>query len=213
MATGTGNLPFPGKVYNPFDILTAEELNEDVSNIESLATGTGIGDGAVTFAKTSGIWWEEIGRTTLGSTSDTITVSSLPNRKYLTVYIHLFNSGAIDPALTFNGDTGNNYALRVSNNGGADSTSVSRANWTFMVAGGSFPVEAIVSITNISVLEKIGLIHAWEQNTAGAGNAPGRTERIGKWANTAAAISSITLINNGAGDFQAGSEVVVLGHN
>lgn len=48
MATGTGNLPFPGKSYTPFDILTAEELNEDVANIESLADGTGIGDGAIT---------------------------------------------------------------------------------------------------------------------------------------------------------------------
>lgn len=51
MATGTGNLPYPGKSYTPFDILTAEELNEDVANIESLATGTGIGDGAVTSDK------------------------------------------------------------------------------------------------------------------------------------------------------------------
>jgi hypothetical protein len=48
MATGTGNLPHPGKVYNPFDILTAEELNEDVANIESLADGTGRGDESIT---------------------------------------------------------------------------------------------------------------------------------------------------------------------
>ena len=48
MATGTGNLPYPGKSYTPFDILTAEELNEDVANIESLADGSGRGDGSVT---------------------------------------------------------------------------------------------------------------------------------------------------------------------
>ena len=53
MAIGTGNLPYPGKVYNPFDILTAEEMNEDVANIESLATGAGLGDGAVTAIKTA----------------------------------------------------------------------------------------------------------------------------------------------------------------
>lgn len=47
MSVGTGNLPYPGKSYTPFDILTAEELNEDVANIESLAAGTGIGDGAI----------------------------------------------------------------------------------------------------------------------------------------------------------------------
>lgn len=51
MASGAGNLPYPGKAYSPFDILTAEELNEDVANIERLADGTGIGDGAVTAQK------------------------------------------------------------------------------------------------------------------------------------------------------------------
>lgn len=47
MATGTGNLPNPGMVFSPFDILTAEEMNDLVANIESLATGSGIGDGAL----------------------------------------------------------------------------------------------------------------------------------------------------------------------
>lgn len=47
MATGINNLPNPGMVFNPFDILTAEEMNELVENIEDLATGSGIGDGAL----------------------------------------------------------------------------------------------------------------------------------------------------------------------
>lgn len=47
MATGTGNLPNPGMSFTPFDILTAAEQNDLVENIESLATGTGIGDGSV----------------------------------------------------------------------------------------------------------------------------------------------------------------------
>lgn len=51
MSTGTGNLPYPGKSYSPFDILTAEELNEDVANIESLADGSGVGDAAITASK------------------------------------------------------------------------------------------------------------------------------------------------------------------
>jgi len=47
MATGTGNLPNPGMSFSPFEILTAEEQNNLVENIESLATGTGVGDGAI----------------------------------------------------------------------------------------------------------------------------------------------------------------------
>lgn len=47
MATGTGNLPHPSMAFTPFDILTADEMNDLVDNIESLATGSGIGDGAI----------------------------------------------------------------------------------------------------------------------------------------------------------------------
>lgn len=47
MATGTGNLPNPSMAFTPFDILLAAELNDLVENIEALATGTGIGDGAI----------------------------------------------------------------------------------------------------------------------------------------------------------------------
>jgi len=53
MASGTGNLPTPGMSFSPFAILTAEEQNQLVANIESLATGAGIGDAAITPSKIS----------------------------------------------------------------------------------------------------------------------------------------------------------------
>lgn len=54
MASGTGNLPNQGMDFTPFDILTAEEMDDLVENIESLADGSGIGDEAVTPEKRSG---------------------------------------------------------------------------------------------------------------------------------------------------------------
>lgn len=51
MATGTGNLPNPGMAFTPFDILTAAELNDISENVDALATGSGIGDGAITPTK------------------------------------------------------------------------------------------------------------------------------------------------------------------
>ena len=44
-------LPNPGMDAVPFTPLTAEFLDDIIENIESLADGTGIGDGAVTAAK------------------------------------------------------------------------------------------------------------------------------------------------------------------
>lgn len=45
------SLPYPSMVFVPLDILTAEEMNQLVSNIESLSTGTGLADGAITSDK------------------------------------------------------------------------------------------------------------------------------------------------------------------
>ena len=51
MATGTGNLPNQNMDFVPLATLPASDLDKLVENIESLADGSGIGDGAVTDAK------------------------------------------------------------------------------------------------------------------------------------------------------------------
>lgn len=48
MATGTGNLPQPNNTVSPFDIGTAEHMNNIKSNIDALASGSGLGDASVT---------------------------------------------------------------------------------------------------------------------------------------------------------------------
>lgn len=159
-------------------------------------------------------WWEELGRTTLGVAGDTITVSGLAARKYLKIIAHaIATGGTISSTLTFNGDTGNNYARRVSDNGGADATSTSQPGlfaFTGTAAANQFAVLDVLNITN---QEKQVIGHATGANTAGAGNAPVRNETVGKWANTSNQITSVTLTNAGTGDYAIGSEVVVLGHD
>jgi hypothetical protein len=51
MATGTGNLPNQNMDFVPLATLPAADLDKLVDNIESLADGTGIGDGAITADK------------------------------------------------------------------------------------------------------------------------------------------------------------------
>lgn len=158
-------------------------------------------------------WWQEIGRTTLGVAGDTISVTGLPARKYLMILVSVVpTGGTIRPNIRFNNDTANNYSNRNSTNGAADTTSISQsaiqpvsaANQTQMLTA---------EILNISAQEKLLKATLTGNNIAGAANAPGRTEHIGKWANTAAQISRIDVFNDGAGDYAIGSEVIVLGHN
>lgn len=163
---------------------------------------------------TSPVWWEEIGRTTLSPAGDTITVSSLPARKYLHIKVYTQSTGGtIRGVLRFNADSGNNYAFRSSTNGGADSTSTSSSGIQLDSIAGAWPQFFDVQVTNNSANEKLVISHSSEQNTAGAGNTPGRLEVVGKWANTAAQISTVSVTNTGTGDYAVGSEVVVLGHD
>ena len=62
--------------------------------------------------------WVEVGRTTLGSSSSTITVSSLANKRYYMALLHNSGqTGSNDGLLRVgNGsvDTGSNYSRRIS---------------------------------------------------------------------------------------------------
>ena len=191
------------------------------SNITNSAVTTAkINDDAVTAAKidwaatgaNAGIWWEELGRTTLGVAGDTISVTSIAARKYLSISILLINSGSITVTGRFNNDSTASYAYRSSGNGGADSTAVSQTSLSIAGAG-SFSYLATIDIVNVATIEKPVTMWVNNPNTAGAANAPGRTEFVGKWANTADQITRFDVLNGGAGDFAAGSEVVVRGHN
>lgn len=160
-----------------------------------------------------GIWWEEVGRTTLAIAGDVITVSAIPARKFLMVIGRFQDTGGtINGSLTVNGDTGTNYAYRTSGNGGADSTTVSNASIGIAAVTVACPWHCLITINNISGDEKTMISHTSHAGTAGAGNAPSRSEVAAKWV-TGTQISSMTITNSGTGDYAIGSELIVLGHD
>jgi hypothetical protein len=161
----------------------------------------------------SGIWWEEIGRTTLVSASDTISVASFTAKKYLMVIVSAIpTGGAVRGTMRFNNDPGSNYAVRVSVNGAGDATAVSQNSIAVDVAAAEVR-EVIHEILNIQAQEKEIYTRMASAGTAGAGNLPQRVEAVSKWSNTTAQITRVDIINDQAGDFAAGSELIILGHN
>lgn len=226
MSTISVGLPSDGDTIDVADYNTpintiVNEINGnlDNSNISSAAaiSGSKIASGTITNTQIdfggsgTGIWWEEIGRTVLGVAGDTISVASLPARKYLRVIAILLNSGALDGRIRFNNDSGNNYASKASTNyaAGADSTSASSiTGWL----SGSDSAYIIMDIINIANQNKSVIMQ--ESGVGGAASsAPFSVELRGKWVNTSNQISRVDFLNNGAGDFAIGSEVIVLGHN
>jgi len=157
--------------------------------------------------------WVEVGRTTLGSAGDDITVSSLDDKRY---YMMLFSSsnstGRTGHNWRFNGDTGSNYAYRRGRDGSeAASGSKTSITWGESVSAGWDNDFSINYVSNLSNKEKLALGHCGHSQSTGAGTAPNRTENVGKWTNTSDAINSITAYNPEAGSFGSGDEVVVLG--
>lgn len=211
-------LPNPGMNFTPFTPLPANDLNDMVENIESLADGTGIDNGSIPASAvdfSTGIWWEEIGRSTLSVAGDTITVSSLPQREYLHVVISVIaTGGTVNTYFRFNGDTGLNYAERLYDDG-VSTTSVSQDKG--LLAGQTVQQNTfgILDIWNIATQEKFGRLQGNRSGASGGANAPvGFRTASFKWANTSSAITSITILNSGGtGDFGIGSRVIVLGHN
>ena len=159
--------------------------------------------------------WVEVGRTTLGSAGDDITVSSLDDKRY---YMMLFSSsnstGRTGHNWRFNGDTGSNYAYRRGRDGSeAASGSKTSITWGESVSAGWDNDFSINYVSNLSNKEKLALGHCGHSQSTGAGTAPNRTENVGKWTNTSDAINSITAYNPEAGSFGSGDEVVVLGYD
>ena len=156
--------------------------------------------------------WKELGRTTLGSTGDTIDVSSFAAKDNLMILGHRIQSGACNMLFRFNADSGSNYASRHSHNGGTDSTSTSQTSSTAIMSGDSSDAFAVQYVTNITNQEKLVLSNSITQSATGAGTAPNRREKVYKWANTSYPITSVNCFNDeSGGDYAVGSEVVVLG--
>ena len=154
-------------------------------------------------------FWEELASVELGAPSSTLDSGTFTAKKYLWIQAYI-NATTVDTGLTFNGDTGTNYAKRWSDNGAADGTAVSGNN--IQVDRGNSTQFLNIFIVNNSANEKLGMYHTGTQQTAGAGNAPARRELVFKWANTSAQITSMIFTKKGGGtDLQTGSIVKVWG--
>lgn len=187
-------------------------VTSDKINASAVVTAK-INNGAVTAAKLDsnaiGHGFLEIARTTLGSAGDTITVSSIPARKYLLIYIKAIASGSIGANIQFNGDTGTNYSRRnvVQT---TVTTDTSASSWVFNNNTGSENFFTKIEIDNISAQAKLGRAETNQANNSASAN-PTYISSMGKWANTSAQITSLVVNNTSSGDFNTGSEVIVLG--
>ena len=154
--------------------------------------------------------WEYLGGEKLTGTADIMTVDAMAEKESLALQIIAINSGQIEPALVFNNDTGSNYIQKISANGGSYTTTSGQSNIELTTAI-SNPMYINVSITNFETDDKLVISSIVSRNTAGASNVVNRWETMGEWTNPSDYITRIDVVNNGTGDFDADSEVIIFG--
>jgi hypothetical protein len=104
-------------------------------------------------------------------------------------------------------DTGSNYTHRYSINGGSDGTQASTSNGWFLDQGSSAGTDQWflnAFFINNSSNEKLGIMHNIWNDDPGAGYAVGRTEHVGKWANTSNQINIFDINGLTIDDFTGG---------
>jgi len=158
--------------------------------------------------------WKELDRVTLGSAGDVLDCngsgSGFTAKDNLMILIIGHKSGnAQIEDLTFNGDTGSNYARRYSENG-SSSTETSQDSIQFGIDSEDDEF-AVITVRNTADKEKLLIGHTIARGSTGAGYIGNRLEVAGKWANTSNQITRVTLTNPHDGNLDTGSEMVILG--
>lgn len=204
-------LPNDNMNFVALDELSAEEMNDLVENIEALADGSGLEDGSVgQSALADKLNWQEAGRTTLGSAGDSISVTGLEHFKFLWIIFRTTTTGTVRHTINFNNDTANNYAQDRFNDQTGEATEIGFLAFDNNTSRPYHFGEYVTS--NETSEEKVG-VGTIAGVVAGAANAPSNIAISGKWANTSDAITRVDLNNTSSGDYEAGSELLVLGRN
>jgi len=162
-------------------------------------------------------FWEELASVDLsGGAANSLSTGTFTAKKYL--WIQYFAKSVTDMAsarITFNSDTGSNYARRQQVNGGSDGTGTNLSNidlWNDDMVTGTTGFLNLFMINN-SATEKLGIGHSNQQLGSGAGTAPQRREAVIKWANTSNQITNITLTNHRSGQLDTPTTLKVWGSN
>ena len=158
-------------------------------------------------------WGKSGTPSTLDSIGDVMTISDLTVNKFNEFLQHSpYNSSWVNPSFTFNNDTGSLYALRANYNGGSDGTSVSQAGIIQDGSGTADDKFIVAYVVAISGEEKLLISNLVNNGTAG-GNAPNRTETVGKYVPSTLTntIDRIDSTNGSAGSYAVSSNLSALG--
>lgn len=159
-----------------------------------------------------GVWWQELGRSTLAAAAATISVTFAAKRHLRIVFQLVSASGTVLVSVKFNNDSGANYSVRISVNGAADGTGVSLTAFDVHGAAGIAQIGELSIEDNVSNFEKVVYFRGETNSNGGATVVPDRRIGVAKWVNTVSQLTRIDLTTS-TNQYAIGSEIIVLGHD
>jgi hypothetical protein len=147
---------------------------------------------------------------TLGSAGADMDITDLTAKNFHVLLTHKINAATdFGGAITFDNDSGSNYADRRKNDGGTEATDVSQTS-TRSRTGWNDNDFFIYMICDISGEETLLISFGVGERSAGAGTAPGRMELVSKWTGTTQ-FTRMDMAKTGAANFDTNSNVSMLG--
>jgi hypothetical protein len=162
----------------------------------------------------AGSTYTPIATTTLGSTSTSVTFSSLGSYTDLRLVTQVqATSGAYDITYRFNSDTGSNYSRTILTGNGTTAASYRSSNATYLRPN----VDAVVNsstwqfVTTDIMNYSNSTTYKTTLSRVNNGSTPAVEATVGLWRSTSAITSIIVQLDVGAGTFQTGSTFTLYG--
>ena len=159
--------------------------------------------------------WDKVDTNTLTIANDIISLTGFTPVKFNQLLMQCFPDGVgiIEPRFTLSNGAGTGHASRMSRDGGADTTAVSREDWVTSITDAADTNFSIGYMCDIAGEEKLSYIFTTVNTASGAGTAPRRREIASKYvAGVNPQISDIESYGTDPADENAaGSNFTLLG--
>ena len=191
---------------------TGEAICESANNINSLIAGNSITITDTTGDLTITPTIQKLCETIASGGETTLTCTLSGNSKAFIIQTSFTSTQADTWVLRFNGDSGSNYNIRSSTNGGADATSGAVAHYATVTITANQWYHYVFKCEQPLTGQEKHCVGFRTTSATGAGNADARVEFASKWANTANQITDTELVRTaGTGTMTAGSYIIVWG--
>tara|TARA_R100001086_G_scaffold97791_1_gene48644 strand:- start:321 stop:797 length:477 start_codon:yes stop_codon:yes gene_type:complete len=154
--------------------------------------------------------WEQLATYTLDPAGSYMELAGFDAKNWLYLLGQFRPDSSINANLTFNGDTGSNYAVRRLFNAIYPANFGNDTSIEYQWDSGDFPVITETYIWNSDSNAKQTITRTADAGATGAGNVPNYSSTVGKWEDNAQ-VTTLRMTDGDASNYAVGSSLTLWG--